>query len=55
MKHIAYRKVMKVIHSCKTICHFKGAKKMIGYFKIKYGDSNLLESLKKSYSNKKGN
>jgi len=53
MKHTAYRKVMKVIYSCKTARHFHGAKRMIGHFETKYGNSSLLESLHSNYNIKR--
>ena len=48
-----YKKVMRVIRSCKCEEHLDAANKLITYFYIKYGDDFLLEKLEKRFWFKK--
>ena len=48
-----YKKVIRVIRSCKCEEHLDAANKLITYFYIKYGDDFLLEKLEKRFWFKK--
>jgi len=50
---IDYKKVLRVIKSCKRQEHLDAADKLITYFYIKYGDDFLLEKLEKRFWFKK--
>ena len=48
-----YKKVIRVIRSCKCEEHLDAANKLITYFYIKYGDDFLLEKLEKDFGLRK--
>jgi len=48
-----YKKVLKVINSCKTIEQLKGASKMLTFWSNKYLDDGVYSSTFKSHIEKK--